>query len=40
MTAITTPRPSVSGTKTQWYMAVMANCARDHSTNEAVKNPI
>ena len=32
--AITKPIPSVSGTKSQWYIAVMANMIRDQSTSE------
>ena len=34
MMPMMTPRPSVSGTKSQWYMAVSANCARDQSISE------
>ena len=29
-------RPNVSGTKSQWYMAVRANCALDQSTVPAL----
>ena len=29
------PSPSVRGTKSQWYMAVRANCALDHDTSDS-----
>ena len=32
MIATISDRPIVSGTNSQWYMAVSANCARDQST--------
>ena len=36
MMPISNASPSVSGTNSQWYIAVRANCARDQSIREVL----